>query len=220
MDEARLALALDLDGVVADYVEGLRRSLASERGDLPEDYTTDVDWSFTQWGLSLEEFFAAHRRAVMSDQIFATMPPIEGAVAGIGRLVDHGVRVRIVTKRFVVEGDKARAATDTAGWLDYCKIPYHDLCLLSSDKSTCAADLYLDDAPHVIEGLREAGLRAVVFDQPWNRDVEGERVHGWAEAVEVVLDAAREKWEAAGGEWGGSMLPTWDRPVPHRWGAV
>ena len=219
MDDARLALALDLDGVVADYVESFRRSLASTRGESPDSYTTEVDWSFSQWGLSLDDFLAAHRKAVIDDQIFLTMPPVDGAVEGIGRLVDHGVRIRIVTKRFVVEGDKARAATDTVAWLDRNKIPYHDLCFVS-EKSTCAADLYLDDAPHIVEGLREAGLRAVVFDQPWNREVEGERACGWARAVDVVLEAAREKWEAAGGKWGDSMLPRGDSPDPSRWGVV
>lgn len=219
MDEARLVLALDLDGVVADYTEGLRRSIASTRGESPDNYTTEIDWSLSKWGLSPEEFSAAHRKAVIADQIFLTMPPIEGAVEGVTRLVDHGVRIRIITKRFVVEGDKARAATDTAVWLDLHKIPYHELCFVS-DKSTCVADLYLDDAPHVITGLREAGLRVVAFEQPYNRDMGGERVRDWTEAVDVVLEAAREKWEAAGCEWGDSTLPKGDSPDPSRWGVA
>ena len=61
--------------------------------------------------------------------------------------------------------------SDTVEWLDDHKIPYRDICFLG-DKPEVGADCYIDDAPHNVHALRAGGSDVIVFDQPYNRDLE------------------------------------------------
>ena len=72
-------------------------------------------------------------------------------------------------------------------WLDRARIPYRDLCFLGA-KSDVGADAYIDDGAHNIESLRAAGRTAIVFDQPYNRDLGGLRANNWNEVEEIVYD--------------------------------
>ena len=46
---------------------------------------------------------------------------------------------------------------------------------------------FVDDHPDTCRQLRQAGLEALVFDQPWNRrDVDLPRVKGW-EALKALI---------------------------------
>jgi 5'(3')-deoxyribonucleotidase len=127
-----------------------------------------------------------HKRAVLEHRMFRTMPMIAGAAEALWRLSDAGVWIRLITHRLYTNWGHAVAVGDTVAWLDDHGVPYRDLCFLG-DKPQVDADAYVDDAPHNIEALRRAGADAVVFDQPYNRDVPGPRVLGWADAEQWVL---------------------------------
>lgn len=185
---ATLVLGVDLDGVCADYESALRRSVAQRRGvdpsALPPQETTG---HFAEWGLTAEGFRAAHRTAVTEDRIFRTMEPYPGVAEVLWRLSDAGVWIRIITHRLLFNGLHEASAADTAVWLDQHDVPYRDLCFIG-DKATVGADLYIDDSPHNIEALRGAGRTAIVFDQRYNRHLDGPRVRSWAEVEPLVLD--------------------------------
>ncbi|MFB0902618.1 MAG: hypothetical protein QMA93_07140, partial [Acidimicrobiales bacterium] len=102
-----------------------------------------------------------------------------------------GVWIRIVTHRLYVNWGHSAAAGDTVEWLDKARIPYRDLCFLGA-KSDVGADAYIDDGPHNIEGLRAAGRTAIVFEQPYNRDLDGLRARNWDEVEEIVYDLMAE----------------------------
>ena len=72
-------------------------------------------------------------------------------------------------------------------WLDDARIPYRDLCFLGA-KPQVEADLYIDDSPGNITGLRKAGNDVIVFDQPYNRDMAGPRAGNWSEVEEIVME--------------------------------
>jgi len=55
-------------------------------------------------------------------------------------------------------------------------------------KTDVGADAYIDDGPHNIESLRAAGRTAIVFEQPYNRDLDGLRARNWDEVEEIVYD--------------------------------
>ncbi len=183
-----LVLGVDLDGVCADYESALRASVAARRGvdpsTLPPQSTTG---SFSEWGLSAEGFQEAHRIAVVQDRIFRTMAPYPGVAETLWRLSDAGVWIRVITHRLLFNGLHEASAGDTAVWLDQHDIPYRDLCFIG-DKATVGADLYIDDSPHNIIALRQAGRTALVFDQLYNRHLDGPRVRSWAEVEPLVLD--------------------------------
>jgi len=187
-----LILGVDLDGVCADYEGAFRASVARRSGRDPDTLPpqTVLD-AYSQWELSFEAFEQAHRRAVLEDRIFRTMRPLSGVSEALWELSDRGVWIRIITHRLLFNWAHETSAADTAWWLDTHHIPYRDLCFIG-DKPDVGADVYVDDSPRHVTALRQAGRRAIVFDQPYNRDLPPPRAHTWREVVELVgveLDA-------------------------------
>jgi 5'-nucleotidase len=184
-------LGVDLDGVVGDYTAALRTVVAERTGVDPESLPLERSWDFREWGLSPEEFEQHHRAAVLEHRIFRTMPVMPGAAEALWRLSDAGVWIRIITHRLYVNWGHATAVADTVAWLDASGIPYRDLCFLGA-KPQVEADCYVEDAPHNVAALRSTGAHVIVFDQPYNRDVDGPRARDWAEVETLVGDRVTE----------------------------
>lgn len=178
---------VDLDGVCADYTSAFRSFCAERLGVTEDALPLERSWDFREWGLDAEQFEDLHRGAVNEGRIMALMEPIAGAAESLWRLSDAGVWIRIVTHRLYVNWGHHAAAGDTVEWLDTNRIPYRDLCFLG-DKADVGAHVYVDDGPHNIENLRDAGRQAIVFDQPYNRHLEGPRAFNWTEVEEMVLE--------------------------------
>jgi 5'(3')-deoxyribonucleotidase len=123
----------------------------------------------------------------MEHDMFRTMEVIEGAADALWRLSDAGVWIRIITHRLYVNWGHEKAVGDTAAWLDANRIPYRDLCFLGA-KPEADADAYIDDAPHNVEQLRALGNTTIVFDQPYNRSLDGPRASSWVEVEAIVAD--------------------------------
>lgn len=181
---------VDLDGVCGDYTSAFRTVAARELGVSEDTLPLERSWDFREWDLDRVGGFAAlHAKAVSEDRLFATMPPIDGVRDALWRLSDAGVHIRVITHRLYVNWGHAGAVADTVEWLDTQRIPYRDLCFLGN-KPDVGADIYIDDAPHNIDQLRGAGYEAIVFDQPYNRDIDGLRASDWTAVEEIVMDRA------------------------------
>jgi len=195
----RFVLAVDLDGVCADYLNSLRPYMAAlgrrDAFDLPEPDRWDL--VAAGWFESADEYLHTHRYAV-ERAFFRTMEPIAGMSDALWALSDAEVHIRIVTHRFLTHGDQGQAAGDTIAWLQSrredgrVRIPHRDLCFLGA-KADASADLHLDDAPYQVEALRASGQDVLVFGQPYNQHLEGPRAEGWDDVVVKVL-AAQQRW--------------------------
>jgi 5'-nucleotidase len=184
--DEQLVLGVDLDAVCGDYEDALRASVARRTGRDPAELSPQTTWdAYSEWGMSFAEFEEAHRTAVVEDRIFREMQPLPGVSEALWQLSDEGVWIRIITHRLIFNGAHEVSAADTAWWLDHHRIPYRDLCFIG-DKPDVGADVYIDDSPRNIIGLRAAGRTAVVFDQPYNRDLAGPRVSSWGEVTAFV----------------------------------
>lgn len=182
-----MRLMVDLDGVVYDFVDTLtywcrwREGMSSDR--LP--YPASWDFYRDQWGLTLEEFLAIGGRAVDDGYLFAEGYSIEGAIDGLHALRDAGHTIHIATDRSY----GSRSVENTERWLTANAVPYDSLTF-GRDKSVVDADIYIDDRDKNVEALRAAGKSAVIFDQPWNQNVDGPRVYDWPEFVSFVETVA------------------------------
>lgn len=191
-------LAVDLDGVCGDYTAAFGEVVATETGRTVADLGPQTAWDFTSWGITdRDQFLDLHTHAVAKRRIFATMAAIEGCSETLWALSNAGVYIRIVTHRLHGKGHHAIAVSDTVTWLDAHDIPYRDLCFLG-DKASVGANTYIDDGPHNIEALRDAGADAIVFDQLYNRHLGGPRANSWVELGEMIAERF-ETWKRAGG---------------------
>lgn len=189
-----LHIGLDVDGVLADYMGGIAdvgRSLG-----LPMD---GADRGPTQYGLVEPGWFPDEElaRAAMfhlRDEVgLDTLDLLDAdAPAAVRRLRDAGHVVSIVTARaastrrskgFVDHSPRER----TLEWLARHGFETDAVCFERS-KAVVGCDVYLDDAPHNIAELRDAGLHAVAYDATYNRHVDGFRVSTVSEFAEMVLD--------------------------------
>ena len=185
-------LGVDLDGVVANHTWRFREIYAGLKGIDPQTLPLERSWDFHEWGFEADEYAVYHRIAVMEHDMFRTMPVMDGAADVLWRLSDAGVWIRIITHRLYVHWGHEKAIADTAAWLDINKIPYPDLCFLGA-KPQVEADAYIDDAPHNIEQLRAAGNTVITFEQPYNRDLDGDpRAQSWADVEEIVMRLVTE----------------------------
>ncbi len=192
MGERDFVLGVDLDGVCGDYTIAFRSVVAKDRGVDPATLGDARSWDFAEWGVDgPEEFDRLHRLAVLEHRMFRDMPPMDGVAESLWRLSDAGVWIRIITHRLCVNWGHAVAVADTVEWLDATGIPYRDICFLGA-KPEVEADCYVDDASHNVAALREAGNHVIVFDAPYNRDVDGPRAHSWAEVEELVEERVIE----------------------------
>jgi 5'-nucleotidase len=178
---------VDLDGVCGDFSTAFRAVVADDLGVPAESMPDRSRWDFSEWGIRDDEHFRVlHRRAVLEHRVFRHMPVVEGCAEALWRLSDAGVWIRIITHRLYVNWGHHEAVTDTVAWLDQHAIPYRDLCFLGA-KPEVQADIYVDDAPHNIVALREAGNEVISFAQPYNADIGGLRASTWEEVASMVL---------------------------------
>lgn len=184
-------VGVDLDGVCADYVTGFRRCVAKELSIDPLSLPPITQWGYDQWGLSFDDYKELHRKAVQEYHLFRDLPLLENCEKVLWRLSDAGIWIRLITHRLYTNWTHQVAAKDTVDWLDKNNIPYRDICFMGA-KSEVQADLYIEDAPHNVDALREAGNQVIVFDQPYNQDLSGLRAKNWLEAEEIILAKAAE----------------------------
>ena len=190
-DTDPFVFGVDLDGVCADYTRGFRDFCAERLGVSPESLPLERSWDFREWGFAPGQFEEQHLAAINEGRIFSTLESIPGAAEALWRLSDAGVWIRIVTHRLYVNWGHSNAAGDTVAWLDQAKIPYRDLCFVGA-KRDVGADAYIDDGPHNIKNLRAAGRTAIVFEQPYNRDIGGLRASTWEQVEEIVYELMTE----------------------------
>lgn len=185
-------LGVDLDGVCADHLGAFAVVVAEHRGIDARDLPREVSWDFREWDLDRDEFLAMHQFGVLDRRMFREMPPMPGAADALWRLSDAGVWIRIITHRLVTNWGHALIVSDTVDWLDAQRIPYRDLCFLGA-KPEAQADAYVEDAPHNVTALRSSGNTVIVFDQPYNRDLEGPRARDWVEAESIIEELVAER---------------------------
>lgn len=163
-------IGLDLDGTTADMVAGFRPRVAQARGipyeeavhHLPDPDDYAFDQSTTPWFKDRAEFLT-HFQAAEKDGLYRDLPVYEGAIDVLQTLADEGFEIRAVTAR------SADYNPDTSHWLDSQGIPYKEIINPGFEKHTVeGVDLFIDDAPHVIQKLVDKERKVIIFNQEYN----------------------------------------------------
>lgn len=166
----RLRILVDQDGVLADWHGGIEAGLTANGSGAEA-----LDPS--RWDLGMDP---ETRRLVRSIQaqpgFYRDLEPIEGAVEALHELLAQGHDVRICT---TPDATNPTCASDKIAWVrEHLGEEWVKRIDLTHNKAGVRGDVLIDDKP-IIEDQRYAEWRRIIFDQPYNRDVEGARLTRW-----------------------------------------
>lgn len=172
-------LGIDLDGTMCDFVGTLRSYITQKTGRSPLEMAEPDNWNFykNQWGYTSPQYVEFMKAGVKDGEIFWEQPIEPFAKMVMDDLYAAGYELYIVTAR-LFEGVEEDCVNATKEWLGKYDIPHHKL-IVSNDKTNLGLDLLLDDAPHNIENAELHGTKGLIYDQLWNRNLDGDRVYGW-----------------------------------------
>ncbi len=186
---------VDLDGVCADFYQGIKPIAAEWLGVAPSTLTDEVGFGFPEWGLDREPgaYEDLHRFAISQRDLFRRLAPMRGAARALRHLSARGIRIRIITHRLFINHFHQQAISQTVAWLDEHGFPYWDLCFMQ-DKAAVGADLYIDDSPANISALVAAGHRTIAFTNSTNREVSAPLRAGTWDEVERIVISEQAAW--------------------------
>lgn len=189
-------LNLDLDGVCADYMGGLRDYLVRHDRMDPSIQPSNESYALYEnegWPFSSPAEYIAVHKAAEAEHLYAAMRPLPGVSEAMKTLAAAHVYIRVVTHRLFVSGQHRMVVADTAQWLDDNDIPYMSLCFTGL-KDSVQATVHIDDSPSNIESLRAVGQHVVIFDQPYNRHLPGPRIGVWNDETVPLLLSWFDRW--------------------------
>lgn len=192
-----LDVGWDLDGVIHDFCEDLRRA-AIQKGYDParvagagnDDPTTVWNFPTTHWGMDLDEFLELCNWAADHADLFNGHPPIPGAIEAMREVAAMGHRNHIVTDRDF--GSKSHH--NTSDWLRENEVPHDSLTFTRHKTVVCKGmDVVIDDRDKNFDELWEAGIRCYLLDRPWNRHVDAGKfrlfgLEEYVSEIKVVAD--------------------------------
>ncbi len=204
-----MRIGVDLDDVIAICaVPYLRRFAQEYKVELPDD--KEIGWHLLR---DMDKHVSAEERdrfrlKLYDGTFFSQLEIYKESPAVLERLVQRGDEIFFITAR----AERRRMVTET--WLrekrilDYAKAvhlkPYgefrpdqprgrYDPEGSAAYKMRLALELGLDvfceDDTIIAQTLADAGVRVLLFDHPWNRDVSHERitrVSGWTEVATLL----------------------------------
>jgi len=181
----KIVLAVDLDEVVFGYLNGLRKHMRENGLEVSDEVPSSFAMDKSGWFETIDAFKKVHGEAV-DNGLYANLEALDGASENLQDLVKSGYEVNVVTSRFVNGGQHSIVLSNTAEALDRCRIPYSNILFLS-DKTRFIADTYIDDGPHNLTPLRDAGRHVIAYSWKYNENVEGiDRADNWDGIREIL----------------------------------
>lgn len=201
-----MRIGIDLDDVMAECaIPYLRKFAEAFRLELPDE---EIGWQ-TLAKLDVPQAEKDRFRMELYDgRFFRDLEPYADCPAVLERLVSAGHELYFVTAR----AERRRVVTETwlrekglfehatavhlqpqGGWDPSKPAGRYDPQRSAKYKVGLAHELELDrfceDDREVSRALAESGIRVLLFDHPWNRDIEHpciERVSGWTDVAEKL----------------------------------
>lgn len=179
-------LGVDLDEVVFQYIEGLRKVLHTKGVVPPSGEPVSYNMSSAGWFSSREDFCKAHGEAV-DEGLYTSLELIPGAREKLWELSSAGYQINIITSRFVNPGQHRKVVSQTVEALETHRIPYSNISFLDN-KVLQYADAYIDDSPTNLEGLTASGRFVIRKEMAYNVDSPGVRATSWEEIRSILRE--------------------------------
>ena len=124
------------------------------------------------------------------------IPPIKGSIETVKRLKDEGYYIIIISARPPIIKEETKA------WLTINNVPYDELYLTNYEEKTnfithLSGLLYfIEDHPDFAYQFAEKGVKVLLYDWPWNRNVSHKniiRVKNWNEIQKIFFKSNLNK---------------------------
>ena len=166
---SKLRVGFDLDGVLYDFANSLRRYVATLGMTVPDTETQVWNFFKDEWGWTTEEFLKHCNDGADAGFVFCG-PTRPNAVEAVKAVKDLGHEVHIITDRQF--GKTPSVSEDnTRNWLLEHGIKYDSLTF-SADKTCVDTDIFVEDKPENFDALWMAGTPTWLVNRPWNRHVD------------------------------------------------
>ncbi len=178
-----MKIALDLDGTLADII-GLWLVEYNKKSRERLDYHNITKWDFwMKLGYTPSRFFKE-----LSDcwKRWKSIRPIEDRVSYFVNQLNRYAKVDIVTARDPESSIYAKE------WLKYNNIKYDQFVLVArgSDKAYLDYDIFIDDSPINAKKISALDKLILLYNQPWNRDVDEDsniiRIKQLSDALDLI----------------------------------
>jgi hypothetical protein len=171
----KVRVLIDLDGVIRDFVKGLEIVYQREYPDhkIQEVISRDLDKYFPI-GKQINDFIDTK----FYQEILSNAPVYPGTIESLYKW-EKFFKIVIVTSQ------PPKWRYPTYYWIGKHAVPTDEIHL-SFEKYTIDGYALLDDFVDNLQAFASTGRLAVCFDQPWNKNWEGERVKGIDEFFQLV----------------------------------
>lgn len=190
-----MRIGLDIDNVVGDFTGHINRCYENWFGEpcpMPDPWPAWDSYKlsphFQSWAGDLAPWCDKAR-------IWEHMPLIDGAFAGIDRLLGQGHELMFLTAR---DGDEC--IDQTKAWFsreifarfgrkNRLALRSNALCVgLQGNKASVPCSIYVDDSVDELEALKAAGKSTIRFEWPWNKPYKGATASAkdWRMLVEII----------------------------------
>lgn len=189
-------IMLDIDGCIGDFSAAMLTWLRDDMGvNISKVFPDPNAYSYKEATNGWSDIYANRNEDddyidMVSSGGYMYEPIDRTAVEVLNRLqVDLDMEVVIATNRgfpwFVGTDDawrSERARQDTFAWIKDAGIKYSDI-ILTPDKDSVSADIYIEDSPKNINSLLRAGKNVIMIPHLYNRHVACPVMMDWVELI-------------------------------------
>lgn len=187
-----LDISMDLDSVLYPFAGPLRSWFIEGLGYNESQIVPATTWEMWEpWGITEPRFWSGLAAGVRAKAIMWEGEPEPHAKEMLAQLISKGHRIHIVTARDI-PGAVLEARSATYYWLQkYLDLPWSSI-IISSNKTILPSQLLFDDAIINLDMAKQAGILPVCYNQPWNQDWTGLRVHDFLDVYDLVVQLTEE----------------------------
>lgn len=184
-----MRILVDMDGVIADWGNAYGESL-----DAFGDAAAGIPRHAEQRSFNLNEGRTDEEKALIAavmieEGFYSRLRPIPGAKTALKAMLAAGHDVRICTSPWV---SNPTCASDKLNWVaKHYGTHWAQRVIITTDKTLVRGDVLIDDKPAVTGGVDPEWVH-VLFDQPYNRDVDRPRILAWGNDHHALIDYLEE----------------------------